>query len=65
MVEDFSMNPADDPEVRARERARLVKWMRGVLAEKPDAASQKAFMAKVQATANYHGITLEELLQKE
>lgn len=48
-------------QIKARERVRMVNWMRGVLAEK-DPAAQKAFMAKVQASAAYHGITLEELL---
>lgn len=56
----------EDPEVvRARERARMVKWMRGILAEKPDMAAKKAFMAKVHGTATVHGITLEELMAED
>lgn len=50
-------------EIRARERVRMVNWMRSVLAEKDSPAAQKAFMAKVHASAAYHGITLEELLE--
>ncbi len=49
-------------EIKARERVRMVNWMRSVLAEKESPAAQKAFMAKVHASAAYHGITLEELL---
>ena len=41
----------------------MVNWMRSVLAEKDSPAAQKAFMAKVHASAAYHGITLEELLE--
>ena len=37
--------------------------MRSVLAEKDSPAAQKAFMAKVHASAAHHGITLEELLE--
>lgn len=48
-------------QTKARERVRMVSWMRSVLAEKESPAEQKAFMAKVQASAAYHGITLEEL----
>ena len=33
------------------------------IAEKPGRAERKAFMNKVQASAAYHGITLEELEQ--
>lgn len=50
-------------EIKARERVRMVNWMRSVLAEKDGPAAQKAFMAKVHASAAYHGITLEELLE--
>ncbi|MDL2313593.1 hypothetical protein LJC36_01275 [Desulfovibrio sp. OttesenSCG-928-C14] len=49
-------------ETKARERDYLVRWMRGVIAEKPDISQQKAFMAKVDSVASHHGITLEELL---
>lgn len=48
-------------EIKARERVRMVTWMRSVLAEKNTPAERKAFMNKVQASAAYHGITLEEL----
>ena len=50
-------------EIKARERTRMVNWMRSVLAEKDSPSAQKAFMAKVHASAAYHGITLEELLE--
>lgn len=50
-------------EIKARERVRMVTWMRSVLAEKNTPAERKAFMNKVQASAAYHGITLEELEQ--
>lgn len=54
-------NKETPEETRARERVRMVNWMRGVIAEKPGQAERKAFMNKVQASAAYHGITLEEL----
>lgn len=56
-------NKETPEETRARERERMVKWMRGVIAEKPGQAERKAFLNKVQASAAYHGITLEELEQ--
>lgn len=58
---DDVANTETPEETRARERGRMVNWMRGVIAEKPGRAERKAFMNKVQASAAYHGITLEEL----
>lgn len=56
--------PGESPEeTKAREREKLVRWMCGILREKPDMPSRKAFMAKVHSTAAHHGITLEELLE--
>ncbi len=60
---DDVVNNETPEETRARERVRMVNWMRGVIAEKPGQAERKAFMNKVQASASYHGITLEELEQ--
>lgn len=51
-------------EIAARERVYLVNWMCSVIATKPGANEQKAFMAKVQSVAKCHAITLEELLQR-
>lgn len=51
-------------EIAARERVYLVNWMCSVIATKPNPNEQKAFMAKVQAVAKCHAITLEELLQR-
>ena len=60
---DDVVNNETPEETRARERVRMVDWMRGGIAEKPGRAERKAFMNKVQASAAYHGITLEELEQ--
>lgn len=62
-METDNQTPVETPEeIKARERVYLVNWMRGVVAEKPTPAEQKAFMSKVHAVATQHGITLEELL---
>ena len=61
-LDDVTTNETPE-EIKARERTRMVTWMRSVLAEKDSPAAQKAFMAKVHASAAYHGITLEELLE--
>ena len=61
-LDDVTTNETPE-EIKARERARMVSWMRSVLAEKVSPAAQKAFMAKVHASAAHHGITLEELLE--
>ena len=60
---DDVKNDETPEETRARERVRMVNWMRGVLKEKDTPAAKKAFMAKVHASAKYHGITLEELME--
>ena len=60
---DDVKNTETPEETKARERVRMVNWMRSVLKEKDTPAERKAFMAKVHASARYHGITLEELME--
>jgi len=63
-LEDPEDAPKETPEeTKARERRYLVAWMKRVMAEKPDAASRKAFLDKVHYVARYHGITYEELIE--
>lgn len=51
-------------DTKPRERAYVVKWMKEVFAEKPTMAERKAFFAKMSSICNYHGITMEELLDE-
>ncbi|MDD2967038.1 MAG: hypothetical protein PHN64_06090 [Desulfovibrionaceae bacterium] len=65
-LENPESYPVETPEeIRARERAYLVRWMRSVVAHQPEVQGRKAFMNKVHSVASHHGITLEELLRDE
>lgn len=57
-------NSAMTEDTKPRERAYVVKWMKEVFAEKPTMAERKAFFAKMSSICNYHGITMEELLDE-
>lgn len=57
-------NNVTTEDTKPRERAYVVKWMREVFAEKPTMAERKAFFAKMSSICNYHGITMEELLNE-